>query len=112
MSEAIGLATITVGLFGKECEIEAHVVEGSAPLLLSSRFLYQHDVTIDFRKGEACFGDRGDEVLSLERAPSYHLMMSVLAFPGRQLDDGTTSGTRTTDGGNEAVDEHEGQRFE
>ena len=112
VSEAIGLATITVGLFGKECEIEAHVVEGSAPLLLSSRFLYQHDVTIDFRKGEACFGDRGDEVLSLERAPSYHLMMSVLAFPGRQLDDGTTSGTRTTDGGNEAVDGHEGQRFE
>lgn len=69
-------------------------------------------MTIDFRKGEACFGDRGDEVLRLERAPSYHLMMSVLAFPGRQHDDGTTSGTRTTEGGNEAVDMHEGQHTE
>ena len=112
VSEAIGLATITVGLFGRECEIEAHVVEGSARLLLSSRFLYQPNVTIDFRKGEACFGDRGDEVVSLERAPSYHLIMSVLAFPGRQHDESTISGTRTTEEGNEAVDMHEGQRSE
>ena len=112
VSEAIGLATITVGLFGRECEIEAHVVEGSAPLLLSSKFLYQHEVTIDFRKGEACFGKRGEDIVCLERAPSYHLMMSVLAFPGRQMDEESTSGKRTSEGESEAVDMHEGQRNE
>ena len=112
VSEAIGLATITVGLFGRESEIEAHVVEGSAPLLLSSKFLYQHEVTIDFRKGEACFGKRGEDIVCLERAPSYHLMMSVLAFPGRQPDEGSSSGKRTSEGESEAVDMHEGQRDE
>lgn len=96
VSEALGLATITVGIFGQEHEIEAHVVEGSAPLLLSSRFLYKHEVTIDFKLGVATFGRADGQQVKLERAASYHLLMSIVAFPGRQ--DRTTSTTTSTEG--------------
>lgn len=96
VSEALGLATLNVGIFGREYEIEAHVVEGSAPLLLSSRFLYQHAVTIDFKKGVANFGLEDDQSVVLERAASYHLLVSIVAFPGRH--DGTTRKSSCTEG--------------
>ena len=88
MSEAIGLAKVTVGLFGKEKQIEVHVIEGSAPFLLSSKFTYENNIVVDFREGLVTMNVEGPEEdiqwKKLERAPSYHLMMSILDFPGRQ----------------------------
>ena len=80
-SEAIGLCKLVVGLLGAETTIEAHVVEGSAPLLLSSRFLYKHGVSIDFKQGVAHFDESGNQPIQLERASSYHLQLSMLDFP-------------------------------
>ena len=88
MSEAIGLAKVTVGLFGKEKQIEVHVIEGSAPFLLSSKFMYENNIVVDFREGLVTMNVEGPEEdiqwKKLERAPSYHLMMSILDFPERQ----------------------------
>ncbi len=83
VSEAIGLAKINVGILGKELEIEAHVVDGSAPLLLSSKFLYEHEVVVDFKQGNAYFPSL-DVQAKLKRAPSYHLLLSILGFPGNK----------------------------
>ena len=110
VSEAIGMATITIGLFGKECQLEAHVVDGAAPLLLSSKFMYQHEMVIDFKRGVVCLGERSEEVETLERAPSYHLMMSILNFPGRRRDDATITGRRTSE--SELAEYQEGQPAE
>ena len=81
-NDALGLAKINIGLLGKETTMEAHVVEGSTPLLLSSRFLYDHDVTVNFKKGWAHFAEMTEHKVQLVRAPSFHLMMSILQFPG------------------------------
>lgn len=80
-NDALGLAKITVGLLGRETEIEAHVVEGNTPLLLSSRFMYDQEITVDFKKGQAWF-HQWQERVQLERASSYHLLLSILGFPG------------------------------
>ena len=80
-SEALGLCKLVVGLLGVETTVEAHVVEGSAPLLLSSRFLYKHGVSIDFKQGIARFAENTEQPVQLERAPSYHLQLSMLDFP-------------------------------
>ena len=53
VSEAIGLAQLTVGLFGTEHVMDVHVVDGSAPLLLSSKFLYQMEMTVDWKEHPA-----------------------------------------------------------
>ena len=74
-----------MGLVGKETVIEAHVVEGSTPLLLSSKFLYDNNIIIDFKKGQAWF-QQWDLKVQLERAPSYHLLLSMLGFPGNEMD--------------------------
>lgn len=84
-NEALGLAKINVGLVGKETVIEAHVVAGSTPLLLSSKFLYDNNIIIDFKKGQAWF-QQWDLKVQLERAPSYHLLLSMLGFPGNEMD--------------------------
>ena len=81
VSEAIGLARINVGILGKE--IEAHVVDGTAPLLLSSKFLYEHEVVVDFKEGHAYFPHL-DVQAKLQQAPSYHLLLSILGFPGNK----------------------------
>lgn len=52
---ALGKAYVTTGIFGHEVEIEVHVVEGSAPFLLSAKFLSDMNTTIDFRSGIAVF---------------------------------------------------------
>ena len=80
-NEAIGLAKITVGLLGKE----AHVVDGATPHLLSSKVVCEQDFQIDFRKGHAWFKQWGEKV-KLGRAPSYHLLLSILGFPGNEKD--------------------------
>lgn len=105
VSEAIGLAQLTVGLFGKEYVIEAHVVDGSAPLLLSSKFLYQFEMMVDFKTGCAYMPGDPEREIQLERAPSYHLLMPILDFcHGKQ----TTSGSSRTES-QHACDPNEGQ---
>ena len=94
VGEAIGLATITVGLFGVEQQIEVHVIDGSAPLLLSSKFMYQSNITVDFRQGKAWFQGDYKTCVDLERAPSFHLMISVLEFPGKWINRNSTSEDR------------------
>ena len=53
-NRSLGRAHITVGIFGHELEIEAHVVEGSTPFLLSSRFLAEMKCHIEFPNGSDC----------------------------------------------------------
>lgn len=80
---------MTVGLFGREKQIEVHVIDGSAPFLLSSKFMYENNIVVDFRDGMVAMNDEdGNEIrwVKLERAPSYHLMMSILDYPGRKQD--------------------------
>ena len=111
VSEAIGLARITVGMFGQEHIIEAHVVDGSAPLLLSSRFLYQFEMVVDFKSGVAYLPEDGNltaREIMLERAPSYHLMMPIMNFCCKD-EPSTSRSTSTESGPNDAVTESEGQ---
>ena len=81
-SQALGLAKMTTGIHALETETEAHVVEGQTPLLLSSRWLHEHQAIVDFGTGQAVFPKLSEEVIQLERAPTYHLMMPVTAFFG------------------------------
>ena len=59
------------------------MVDGTAPLLLSSKFLYEHEVVVDFKEGHAYFPHL-DVQAKLQRAPSYHLLLSILGFPGNK----------------------------
>ena len=79
---ALGLAQLTAGLVGKEQQVEAHVVPGNTPLLLSSRWLYDQEAVINFKTGKALFPKLSSEVIQLERSPNYHLLMPLLAFGG------------------------------
>ena len=80
---ALGLATVNAGLCGSEHALSVHVVEGSTPLLLSSRWLYETGAVINFKTGRAVFPALcGDREIQLERAPSFHLLMPVSAFQG------------------------------
>ena len=79
---AIGLAHLNIGLLGREVQIEAHVVEGPTPLLLSAKFLLEHRVSVDFSSGKAWFPDGGNKPLQLERSPNYHLLLPVTGFAG------------------------------
>ena len=56
-SQAIGLAHLTVGILGTEIVLDVHIVDGGTPLLLSAKFLYDAKAKIDFRTGEASFGN-------------------------------------------------------
>ena len=67
---------------GKEQQVEAHVVPGNTPLLLSSRWLYDQEAVINFKTGKALFPKLSSEVIQLERSPNYHLLMPLLAFGG------------------------------
>ena len=109
VSEAIGLAQLTVGLFGTEHVIDVHVVDGSAPLLLSSKFLYQMEMTVDFKSGAAWLPDR--KKIQLERAPSYHLMLPILNFRPENHEGEDESLTSSTEG-QECTDPSKGQPSE
>ena len=65
-----------------EHALDVHVVEGSTPLLLSSRWLYETGAVINFKTGRAIFPALSNREVQLERAPSYHLLMPVHAFQG------------------------------
>ena len=81
-SAALGLAKVNMGVCGQESKLDVHVVEGSTPLLLSGRWLYDAGAVINFRTGRAKFLSLSDQEVQLERAPSFHLMMPVHAFKG------------------------------
>ena len=81
-SSALGLSHINAGLCGKEINVQAHVVEGATPFLLSSKFLYGTKATINFRTGMAVFKAISDEHVKLERSPGHHLLLPVTAFGG------------------------------
>ncbi|CAE7390554.1 PORB, partial [Symbiodinium natans] len=81
-SQALGHATVTAGIHGREQKLGVHVVEGQTPLLLSGKWLYEQKAIIDFGRGQAIFPFLGQEVIQLERAATYHLLMPVTAFEG------------------------------
>jgi hypothetical protein len=71
---------ITAGIAGHNLRIPVHVVEGQTPMLLSSRWLEEHEAVINFRTGEASFKFLGDENLKLERASTNHLLLPMTSF--------------------------------
>ena len=82
-NRSLGRAHITVGIFGHELEIEAHVVEGSTPFLLSSRFLAEMNATLNFRMGVIVMKRLSEQHYTLERTAGNHLILPLTAFPGR-----------------------------
>ena len=56
-SAGLGLSHVNAGICGQDVEIQAHMVEGATPFLLSAKFLYDMDATINFRTGWQCFGN-------------------------------------------------------
>ena len=83
-SQALGQVQVNVGIHGTEQRLEAHVVEGQTPLLLSSKWLYEQEAIIDFKTGHALLPKISSEVIQLERAPTYHLLLPVTAYQGHQ----------------------------
>ena len=81
-SLALGQAQVTAGIHGEEQKLKMHVVEGQTPLLLSSKWLYDQEAVIDFRKGQALLPKVSPEPIQLERTSTYHLMLPVTAFAG------------------------------
>ncbi|CAE7718634.1 unnamed protein product [Symbiodinium sp. CCMP2592] len=67
-STALGLAKVTAGIHGQERAIKMHVVEGGTPMLLSSKWLYDQEAIIDFKRGQAILPKISSEVIQLERA--------------------------------------------
>jgi hypothetical protein len=83
-SQALGKATVTSGLAGAETTLEVHVVEGKTPFLLSSKWLYDQEAVIDFRRGQAWLPKISSEIIQLERSPTYHLLLPLTAFAGNE----------------------------
>ena len=81
-SAGLGLAHVNAGLCGKEVEVQAHLVEGPTPFLLSSKFLYDMEATINFRTGKAIFRTLGEQQIQLERSANHHLMLPLTAYQG------------------------------
>ena len=81
---ALGKAYITTRIFGHEIEIEAHVVEGHTPFLLSAKFLADMNATINFRTGVAVFQKLGSSMYRLKRTPGNHLIIPLTAFAGHR----------------------------
>ena len=70
---------MTTGIHGSETETEAHIVEGQ------SRWLHDQQAIVDFGSGQAIFPKISKEVVQLERAPTYHLLLPVTAFSGHDV---------------------------
>ena len=77
VSEAIGLAQLTVGLFGTK-HVNFCMGWMAAHPPVSSKFLYQMEMTVDFKSGAAWLPDR--KKIQVERTPNYHLMLPILNF--------------------------------
>ena len=80
----LGLSHVNAGIYGHQVEVQEHMVEGATPFLLSAKFLYDMDATINFRTGIAVFRNLSDQQFQLERSPSNHLMLPMTAFAGRE----------------------------
>lgn len=83
VSAGLGLGHINTGINGKEMKIQAHVVEGATPFLLSSKFLYDMEAVVDFRTGKAVFHALSEDAIQLERTPNHHLLLPLTAFAGK-----------------------------
>ena len=97
-SEALGKAMVNTGIHGPEQTLEAHVLEGRTPLLLSSTWLYEQRAIIGFGSGQAPFPLVSSNVIQLERAPTYHLLLPVTALGGNETAKGVTTLTADADG--------------
>ena len=84
-SSALGLSHVNAGVCGSEVKVQAHVVEGGTPFLLSSKFLYDAKATINFRTGVGVFEAISPEHVQLERSPGNHLMIPVTSFAGHSV---------------------------
>ena len=82
MSAGLGLSHVNAGICGQQMPIQAHLVEGATPFLLSSKFLYDVDATINFRRGIAVFRQLSEKQIKLERTPNHHLLIPLMAFAG------------------------------
>ncbi|CAE7745408.1 unnamed protein product, partial [Symbiodinium sp. CCMP2456] len=87
-STALGLAKVTAGIHGQEQAIKMHIVEGGTPMLLSSKWLYDQEAIVDFKRGQAIFPKISSEVIQLERAPTFHLLLPITAFGGNESEVG------------------------
>ena len=81
-SNALGMAKFTAGTCGQEQTIEAHVVDGGTPMLLSSKWLYDPEAIINFKTGRALFPKISPQQVQLERSYTFHLMLPLNAFGG------------------------------
>ncbi|CAL1141395.1 unnamed protein product, partial [Cladocopium goreaui] len=81
-SSSLGLAKVNTGMCGTEQSVDLHVVEGSTPFLLSSKWLWEQEATINFKTGKALFPKLSDNQVQLERAPTFHLLLPLTAFEG------------------------------
>ena len=99
-SSGLGLGHINTGICGRELKIQAHVVEGATPVLLSSKFLYDMKAEVDFRSGRAIFHALSEDVIQLERTPNHHLLLPLTAFAGNvaMLTSMMSSSTSCTEG--------------
>lgn len=79
-SSSLGLVQFQAGILGKEIKISA--LEGNTPLLLSSQFLFEYKVAVNFRSGTAVFKEISNDPVQLERAAGGHLILPVIAFAG------------------------------
>lgn len=82
-SNALGMAKFTAGICGQEQVIEAHVVDGGTPMLLSSKWLYDQEAVINFKTGRALFPKISSQQVQLERSSTFHLMLPLNAFGGQ-----------------------------
>ena len=82
MSAGLGRSHVNAGTCGQQMPIQAHLVEGATPFLLSSKFLYDVDATINFRRGIAEFGQLSEKQIKLEGTPNHHLLFPLMAFAG------------------------------
>ena len=76
-SSSLGLAEILTCVSGAPVKIQAHVVEGPTPLLLSSQWLLQHGAMIDFTTGVATFDFTNGHEIKLKRSPTHHLLLPL-----------------------------------
>ena len=78
-AHSLGVAEVNAGLSGKELALQAHLVDGPTPLLLSSKWLHDHAAVIDFQSGQALFDFTGGKTIQLQRT---HLLLPIDAFMG------------------------------
>ena len=79
-AKVVGVATIPVGIAGVNGLVEATVVEGEVPFLLSVNFLRELDAVIDFSRSTLTL-KRVHAESPLIRLPSGHVAVDVLNFP-------------------------------